>query len=166
MVNWGNAGSGAAAGAGAGAAFGPWGAAIGGVAGGLMGLFGGDDAPPPPPVNLPYFEEDRKRLGHLLDHRSPFAGSEWTHLIGQLQQRANGGAPSVAGMAYQKATQDAQNGLASMSQNSAGPGAARQALLQAGHMQQGMAQGYSTAALQEQQANQAALGQALSARDQ
>lgn len=166
MVDWGGAGKGAASGAAIGSAAGPWGAAIGGVAGGLMGLFGGDDEEAPPPVNLPYFEEDRARLGHMLDNRSPFAGTEWGHLIGQLQQRASGAAPSVAGNAYKQATQDAQNGLASMSQNSASPGAARQAILQAGHMQQGLAQGYSSAALQEQQANQSALGQALSTRDQ
>lgn len=44
-------GSGIAAGASAGAAFGPWGAAIGGVAGGLMDAFGGGGgggAPPAP----------------------------------------------------------------------------------------------------------------------
>lgn len=166
MVNWGNGAKGAAGGALAGSAFGPWGAAIGGTAGGLIGLFGGDDADAPPPVNLPYFEEDRARLGGMLDGHSAFAGSEWGGLISQLQARASGAAPSVAGNAYKQASQDSQNNLASLSQNSMSPGGARQAQLQAGHIQQGLAQGYGAAALQEQQANQGALGQALSARDQ
>lgn len=167
MVNWGNGAKGAVGGAAIGATFGPWGAGIGGVAGGLLGLFGGDDSSgAPPPVNLPYFEQDREKLNQALDGQSAFAGSEWGGLISQLQARASGNAPSVAGNAYKQASQDAQNGLASLSQNSASPGAARQAILQAGHIQQGMAQGYGAAALQEQQANQGALGQALSARDQ
>jgi hypothetical protein len=167
MVDWGNAGKGAVGGAAVGATFGPWGAAIGGVAGGLMGLFGGggDSAPAPPPVNLPYFEEDRARLGSMLDGKSAFAGQEWGTLINQLQARASGNGPSVAGNAYKRASQDSMNQLASMSQNSSSPGAVRQAQLQAGHIQQGLAQGYSSAALQEQQANQGALAQALSARD-
>lgn len=168
MVNWGGAASGAATGATIGSAAGPWGAAVGGVAGGLYGLFSGDGGGngAPPPSNLPYFEEDRARLGGMMQGQSPFAGSEWGSLISHLQSRANGTAPSVAGNAYKQASQDSMNQLASMSQNSSNPGAVRQALLQAGHMQQGLAQGYGAAALQEQQANQSALGQALGARDQ
>lgn len=168
MPDWGNGGKDAIAGATVGSAFGPWGAAIGGVAGGLYGLFGGggDSAPAPPPTNLPYFEEDRARLGSLLQGQSAFAGQEWGSLINQLQARASGYGPSVAGNAYKQASQDSMNQLSSMAQNSASPGAVRQAQLQAGHIQQGLAQGYSAAALQEQQANQGALGQALAARDQ
>lgn len=167
MPDWGNGAKGAASGAMVGSAFGPWGTAIGGVAGGLYGLFGGggDDAPPPRPVNLPYFEEDRARLGSMLDGKSAFAGQEWGSLINQLQTRASGLGPSVAGNAYKQASQDSMNQLTSMSHNSSGPGAVRQAQLQAGHIQQGLAQGYSAAALHEQQANQSALAQALSARD-
>lgn len=165
MVNWGGGAKGAAGGAAVGAAFGPWGAAIGGVAGGLIGLFGGDDPSPPPPVNLPYFEEDRARLGQMLDGHSAFAGSEWGGLISQLQARANGTAPSVAGNAYKQAAQDSQAQLMSMAHDSASAGGARQAMLQAGRIQQGLSQGYGAAALQEQQANQGALAQALGARD-
>jgi hypothetical protein len=44
MPNWGSAGSGALSGAGAGAAFGPWGALIGGAAGGLMGMLSPEEA--------------------------------------------------------------------------------------------------------------------------
>lgn len=166
MVNWGNGAKGAVGGAAVGSAFGPWGAGIGGVAGGLLGLFGGDDeASAPQPTNLPYFEQDRASIKGQLDANNPWAGYEWGGLISQLQARANGTAPSVAGNAYKQASQDSENNLASLSQNSASPGAARQALLQQGHIQQGMAQGYGAAALQEQQANQSALGQALAARD-
>lgn len=164
---WGGAASGAATGAAAGATFGPYGAAIGAVGGGLIGYFSTpDDAPPPKPINLPYFEEDRARLGSLLQGQSAFAGQEWGSLINQLQARASGLGPSIAGNAYKQASQDSMNGLKSLAQNSSSPGAVRQAMLQAGHMQQGLAQGYSAAALQEQQANQSALGQALAARDQ
>lgn len=166
MANWGAGAKGAAAGASVGAAAGPYGALVGGAVGFGLGMFGGDDAPPPPPVELPYFEEDRQRLGGMLGGQSAFAGSEWGGLISQLQARANGTAPSVAGNAYKQASQDSMNQLSSMSQNSASPGAARQAALQAGHIQQGLAQGYSAAALQEQQANQGALTSALGARDQ
>jgi hypothetical protein len=164
---WGGAASGAATGAMAGAAFGPYGAAIGAVGGGLIGYFSTPDdaANSPKPINLPYFEEDRARLGSMLQGQSAFAGQEWGSLISQLQARASGGGPSVAGNAYKQASQDSMSQLTSMSRNSSSPGAVRQAQLQAGHIQQGLAQGYSAAALQEQQANQGALTQALSARD-
>ena len=42
MPNWKGGASGAAGGAAMGSAFGPWGTAIGGIGGGLMGLFGGE----------------------------------------------------------------------------------------------------------------------------
>jgi hypothetical protein len=45
-LNWSGAGSGALGGATAGSAFGPWGTAIGGVGGGLLGLLGGGDEGP------------------------------------------------------------------------------------------------------------------------
>lgn len=41
-INWGGMGTGAASGAATGSMFGPWGTAIGGVAGGLLGMFSGD----------------------------------------------------------------------------------------------------------------------------
>lgn len=149
--------------------------AVGGALGGIPGYIGGwalsDSNSATPPngldnVSLPNFQEDRDRLGGMLKGRSAFAGSEWGSLIAQLQARASGGGPSVAGNAYKQASQDSMNNLTSMSQNSASPGAARQALLQQGHIQQGLAQGYGAQALQEQQMNQNALGQALGARDQ
>lgn len=166
MVNWGGGAKGAAGGAAVGAAFGPWGAAVGGVAGGALGLFSGGDSPPPAPAALPYFEEDRQRLGGMLSQGpGPFAGSEWGGLISQLQARASGNGPSVAGNAYKQASQDSMNTLGSLSRDSASPSGARQAILQAGRINQGMAQGYGSMALQEQQANEGALAQALGARD-
>lgn len=45
-------------------------------------------------ARLPYFEEDRNRLGGMLDGRSPYAGQEWGGLISQLQQQASGKGPS------------------------------------------------------------------------
>lgn len=128
---------------------------------------GPDDAPDElKNVHLPGFEEDRARLGGMLNGQSAFAGSEWGSLISQLQARASGEGPSIAGNAYKQASQDSMNNLASLSQNSASPGAARQAILQQGRINQGMAQGYGSAALQEQQMNEGALAQALGARDQ
>ncbi len=166
MPNWSGGATGAASGAAAGAVFGPWGAAAGGLIGGGLGLFGGGDAEPPPPVNLPYFEEDRARLGGLLRGQSPFAGSEWGGLVSQLQARASGTGPSVAGNAYKQASQDAFNNLTSLSRNSASPAGARQALLQQGHIQQGLAQGFASARDQEMMGAAGQLAGALGARDQ
>jgi len=165
-MNGGGALKGAATGAAAGAALGPWGAAAGGIIGGALGLFGGDDPAPPDPVNLPYFQQDRDRISGMLDGRSAFASSDWNTLIGQLQARANGTAPSVAGNAFKQASQTAQNSLSSLAANSAAPGATRAAIMQQGKINQGMAQGYSQAALQEQQGAEGALQNALSTRDQ
>lgn len=53
-----------------------------------------------------------------------------------------------------------------MSQGSATPGAARQAMIQQGRTGQGMAAGLATARTQEQLGAQGALTQALGARDQ
>jgi hypothetical protein len=118
-----------------------------------------------PPVGLPYFQEDRDRLGGMLDGKSPYAGSEWGSLISQLQDRASGKGPSVAGDAYKQASQDSMNQLSSMSQNSSNPAAVRQAQLQAGHINQGMAQGYAGARNQEMLGAQNQLSSALGTRD-
>jgi hypothetical protein len=71
---------------------------VGGLLGGPAGLgiayaknnpdkLFGDKQPDPKYVaQMPYFEEDRKRLGGMMDGRSPFAGEEWSGLINQLQQ--------------------------------------------------------------------------------
>lgn len=117
-------------------------------------------------VNLPYFEEDRNRLGGMLGGQSPFAGGEWGGLIAQLQDRAAGRGPSIAGDAFNQASQSTQAAIASMSRGSGSAAAGRQGLIQQGRVGQGMAQGYASARNQEMMGAQSALTQALSQRDQ
>jgi hypothetical protein len=69
-------------------------------------------------ANLPYFEQDRQRLGGMLEGRSPYAGQEWGGLVGQLQQQASGQGPSLAQQAYRQASQDNMGALSSMAQGS------------------------------------------------
>lgn len=133
--------------------------------GGPGQIFGGGKVPFAS-LNLPYFQQDRDRLGGLLNGQSPFAGSEWGGLIQQLQQRASGQGPSIAGDAYRSAQMDTQASLGSLSRGSASPGAARQAMMQQGRVGQGMAQGYGAARNQEMIGAQSGLQSALGARDQ
>jgi hypothetical protein len=133
--------------------------------GGPGQIFGGGQVPYGS-LNLPYFQQDRDRLGGMLDGQSAFAGSEWGGLISQLQQRSSGQGPSVAGDAYKQASANTNNQLMSMSSNSSSPAAARQALLQTGQVNQGMAQGYSAARNQEMMGATGQLSQALGSRDQ
>lgn len=128
-------------------------------------IFGGGQVPLGG-LNLPFFLQDRERLGQQLNGQSPFAGSEWGGLISQLQARASGAGPSMAGDAYKQASQDSINNLTSLSRNSASPGAARQAILQQGHIQQGLAQGYGRARNEEMMGATGQLAGALGARDQ
>lgn len=114
---------------------------------------------------LPYFEQDRQRLGGLLTGQSPFASSNWGGLITTLEDRAAGRGPSAAGDAYRAAAQDTTNALSSMSRGSGSAAAGRQAMIQQGRVGQGMAAGYATARNQEMLGAQSALGQALAQRD-
>jgi len=56
-ANWGGGATGALSGAEAGSMFGPWGAAIGGGLGGLMGLFGGGNRSNPADAANPYLNQ-------------------------------------------------------------------------------------------------------------
>ncbi len=116
-------------------------------------------------ASMPYFKEDRQRLGQLMGNRSPFAGREWNGLVSQLQAQASGKGPSMAGMAYNKAAQDSQAALGGMARGSSNPNAARTAMMQQGRIGQGMAAGYAQARAGEMQGAQSALSQALSSRD-
>lgn len=117
-------------------------------------------------VQLPYFEEDRSRLGGMLGDRSPFAGAEWGGLISGLQDRAAGKGPSIAGDAYRSAAMDTTAALGSMARGSGSAAGARQALIQQGRVGQGLAKGYADARNQEMIGAQSALASALSQRDQ
>lgn len=116
-------------------------------------------------LNLPYFQQDRDRLGGMMQGQSPFAGQEWGSLIQQLQQRASGQGPSLAGDAYRTGAMDTQNSLASMARGGSNPASARMAALQSSRVGQGMAQGYATARNQEIVGAQQGLAGALQGRD-
>ena len=133
--------------------------------GGAGQIFGGGKVPLGG-LNLPYYQQDRDRLGGMLTGQSPFAGSEWGALIGQLQQRASGAGPSLAGDAYRSAAMDTQNSLGSMARGAGTASAARRAMLEQGRVGQGMAQGYASARNQEMVGAQQVLSGALQSRDQ
>lgn len=133
--------------------------------GGPGQIFGGDQVNLGA-LNLPYFQQDRDRLGGMLQGRSPYAGAEWGGLISQLQNQAAGRGPSVAQDAYAQASQNTTANLRSMANGSSSPAAARMAMMEQGRVGQGMAQGLASARTQEQLGAQSALGQALGARDQ
>lgn len=136
----------------------------GGLLGNGIGLLKGSSTNMNP--TLPHFDEDRGRLGGMLDGQSAFAGQEWGGLIKQLQDRAAGVGPSLAEQQYRAASQNTTSALGSMSRGSASPGAARQALIQQGRVGQGMAAGVATARTEEQMGATQALTQALGTRDQ
>lgn len=117
------------------------------------------------PAGLPYFEEDRSRLGGMLQGQSPFASKDWGGLISQLQARASGQGPSVAQMQYQQAMGNANNQLSGMAHGGGSPAAFRQAAIEQGRTGQGLAQGSALARTQEMQAAQGSLQGALGTRD-
>lgn len=91
---------------------------------------------------------------------NPYMG-QWGDLIGQLQTQSRGEGPSLSGEAYKQAHQTGMNSVRSMSRGGSA-GAARQGMRQMGTMNQGLAQGYSNARLQEQLAARQQLQAALS----
>ena len=86
-------------------------------------------------------------------------------LIGQLEQQSTGQGPSLAGNAYTQASQDAMNQSQAMFRGGSA-GAARAGARQMGQTQQGLAQGYSNARLQEQLAARQQLQAALAGAGQ
>lgn len=117
-------------------------------------------------MNLPYFQQDRDRLQGLMNGQNPFASNDWNGLITQLQQRAAGTAPSLAGMAYNRGMADTGSQLSAMSRGSASPGAAYAAMRQMGNLGEGQAAGYAQARTAEMQSAQQGLTSVLGARDQ
>jgi hypothetical protein len=90
---------------------------------------------------------------------NPYQG-QWDALIAQLNQQANGQGPSLAGNAYKQAHQTGMQSVLAMSRGGSA-GAARQGVQTLGRMNQGLAQGYSNARLQEQLAARQQLQNAL-----
>jgi hypothetical protein len=91
--------------------------------------------------------------------QNPFMG-DWKSLIGQLQTTASGNGPSLAGNAYKQAANDQMHAAQSMAAGGSA-GGARQAQMMMGRTNQGIANGYSNARLQEQLAAQQMLSGAL-----
>lgn len=84
----------------------------------------------------------------------------WGSLVTQLEAQSRGDGPSLAGDAYKMAHAQGMRGMQSMSRGGSA-GAARAGMLGMGRMNQGLAQGYSNARLQEQLAARSQLTQAL-----
>jgi hypothetical protein len=126
--------------------------------------------------NLPYFEEDRGRLGGMLGGQSPWVntqfnnpyGQDFRSLIGQLQTAAGPGGDqfnSTAIQQYRAANaRNMQNQLALARSGPAGMNpalASRQAAMGMGRTQQGLAAGVAQARTAERQGAQQALGNVL-----
>ena len=86
--------------------------------------------------------------------------SNWGALVSQLTQQANGKGPSLAGEAYKQAHQTGMQNVLAMSR-SGSAGGAQAGMQTLGRMNQGLAQGYSNARLQEQLAARQQLQAAL-----
>ena len=86
--------------------------------------------------------------------------SQWNDLITQLGAQARGEGPSLAGEAFKQGSQTGMNQALAMGRGGSA-GATRAAQMQLGRANQGMAQGYSNARLQEQFAARQALTGAL-----
>lgn len=120
---------------------------------------------------LPDSKEDKAMIdGHLsqgspyINPTSPYAGN-WRANVNQLQARADGSGPSVAGNAYRSASQNALSQQLAMSRGGRSAGAGRQAAQGLGQVNQGMAAGYASARDQEMVNAQQALQGALAGAD-
>jgi hypothetical protein len=124
-----------------------------------------------PKVDLPHFEEDRGRLqGYLNQGSGPYVGKDpyagnWANHIGQLEDRAAGRGPSVAGDAYRGAAMNSMAQQYAMSQGGRSAGAGRQSAMMLGGIQQGLAKGYGDARNQEMTSAEQALTGALGGAD-
>lgn len=133
-----------------------------------MGLFGFGDDPTIPQAQMP--EEYRagfrrgQELGFGAVESSKDVGQQQARLAEALRAQAEGRAPSLAGMQYARALEQSQAAAASQLSSSRGlsPAQAQQLLMtrQAAAQQQAAGQS-AMMRLQEQQAAQAMLGQAL-----
>lgn len=124
-----------------------------------------------PKANLPYFEEDRNKLQGLMDQgKGPYMGADpyrgnWDAHLSQLEDRAAGRGPSIAGDAFRGASQNALSQQMAMSQGGRSAGAARQAAMNMGSIGQGLAKGYGDARNQEMIGAQNSLTGALAGAD-
>jgi hypothetical protein len=168
MVNWSQAGQGAAGGAAFGATVGgPYGAAIGGVAGGLLGMFGGDDGE----QNKQALEEYRKmvmqrqapQMGDAAQASASGFRANQQAMIDRLDALASGRGPSIASAQLNEATDKNIAAQQSMAQSGRG-NAAYANMVAANNMQnlgQNAAQQSVAARLQETNMANQLLGSTL-----
>lgn len=129
-------------------------------------LFGGGaDA------HLPYFEEDRNRLGQQLDGRSQFVGEDpyagdYRALIDQLRAQSEGRGPSLAEQQYRRASGDNMAQQAALARGGRSLGAGRQAAQNMGSISQGLASGVAEARTREQLGAQQALNSVIGGASQ
>lgn len=177
MANWEQGAQGALAGAGTGAAFGPWGAAAGGIIGGVAGLFGGGKPENPyadvnqANFNLPGFDQymgDYNQAlanGPNLSGRSGFARDQ-RQLANMLMAQAKGAGPGqqlAAAQAQQMADRGAaqQMAMAQASRGGMGALAGRNAAMQAANIQSRAGEQAMMGGLQAQLGAQGQLGGVL-----
>lgn len=113
-------------------------------------------------------------LNPFLNRGNPYINTQmqpgqqqgnYNALISMLTQRANGQGPSLAMDAYRTASDNAMAQQMALG-NSGNPAAARQAAMNLGNIQQGMASGLSNARNQEMVSAAGQLGGAIGAADQ
>lgn len=112
-------------------------------------------------ISVPYYQNTRDELNQHMGQGGPYQQKSsytggWNDLISRI-----GSGPSVAAMQYQNAVQQGQAGVASMARGSVRPGMAREALNRQADMTQGLAQGSSMAAAQEQESRNQQMNSAL-----
>lgn len=100
-----------------------------------------------------------KRPNQVQMPANPYQG-QWDALLGQLSETAAGRGPSLAGDAYKQAHAQGMNDTLAMSRGGSA-GAAHAGMQQMGRANQGFAQGYANARLQEQLAARQQLTGAL-----
>jgi hypothetical protein len=93
-------------------------------------------------------KSDRNMVGGYLTQGNPFLPQD---TMDMLRKRAMGLGPSIAGDAYNTASQNALAQQLALSRGAGSAGAGRQAAMNMGNISQGQAQGYSNARDQEMQ---------------
>lgn len=114
--------------------------------------------------------DDRQMLMNQMGSGSPYLVNSqqtgnWNGLIKQLQQQSNGQGPSLAGDAYNNASNNAMSQAIAMSHGSTA-GAARAGMNQLGNVQAGMANGLANARNQEIMGARSQLGGAINGAEQ